>query len=104
MWKGWKCGSGGIIEKYTDLYVSTTKPISIDLFTFKPSPNPTTGILTFQNNNIPDLIRIYNSNGVGVYKNVNPSSNIDLSELASGSYTMVIFKGHKHQAIKIIKD
>ncbi len=101
---GWRCGDGGIIEKYSDLFVDISNPLPNNSLTFNPFPNPTTGKITFPNNNIPDHILIYNLNSECIYRNNSPTSRLDLSSLASGPYIMVTFKGRHQQAIKIIKE
>lgn len=103
MGKGWRCGEGGIIEKYSDLYVhipEANQSSSLDVLIF---PNPTSGIINFNSNDIPDKILMYNSHGTKIYQNDAPTNTLDLKSLPIGQYIILLIKEGKQRAVKIIR-
>lgn len=90
-----KTESGGIMTAINDL--ETVNDINV-------VPNPTTGILKIQSkqNSKIERIRIYDNNG-RILKDLNPNSEIDISELDSNIYYIEIRTKNIRTIKKIVK-
>lgn len=68
-------------------------------------PNPVTNMLTFENPNGFDRVRITNMLGQQLMeiKNVNTKTQFDVSRLATGTYTLTLMRGNRAWAISFVK-
>ncbi|WP_159038533.1 SGNH/GDSL hydrolase family protein [Brumimicrobium mesophilum] len=86
------------------IIIGVAELVSLDNYTldFTVSPNPTTGILHFSNQNI-DRIEVISLEGkyLGQMKPVN--GQIDLSEFKSGFYILKVIAGNQSGSVKVLK-
>jgi hypothetical protein len=86
---------------YSDLYNGVS---TIDTKTFKIYPNPVKNVIKIESEDQNSFASIYQSDGRLVKKCVVVSGNIDVSDLTSGIYLLIINSGNQSYKSKFVKE
>jgi hypothetical protein len=103
MGSGWRCGDGGLIEKYTDLTVSIDEVAAEQPDAYRIYPSPASTFIQITGEKDPEFVSIVNSQGKCIQHYAGLVSKINVSRLPAGVYLMQITNSRRQQSLRFVK-